>query len=63
MTPTTMFAIPTDAVRVPGPQQGTWTLADWEALPEDGNRYEILHGVLFMSTSPSFFHQWIIQNA
>ncbi|MDX1992382.1 MAG: Uma2 family endonuclease [bacterium] len=50
----------TDAPRVMGPPQGQWTAADWETLPDDGNRYEIIDGVLYMSTAPSFFHQWII---
>jgi Uma2 family endonuclease len=32
----------------------------WEQLPDDGNRYEVIDGVLYMSTAPSLFHQWII---
>jgi Uma2 family endonuclease len=56
------LVIPTYAhiAGVQGPPQGQWTAADWEALPNDGNRYEIINGVLFMSTAPSYFHQWII---
>ena len=38
----------------------TWCYARWEQLPDDGNRYEVIDGVLYMTTSPSFFHQWII---
>ena len=38
-----------------------WTLARWETLPADGNRYEVLDGVLYMTTAPSAFHQWIAQ--
>lgn len=53
------MVIPTDAETVLGPKQGEWTLSDWERLPEDGNRYEIIDGFLYMSTAPSFFHQWI----
>ena len=45
---------------MPGPPQGQWTYADWEELPDDGNRYEIIDGVLYMTTAPSFFHQWIV---
>ncbi|MFN8569226.1 MAG: Uma2 family endonuclease [Kouleothrix sp.] len=37
-----------------------WNFARWEALPDDGNRYEIIDGVLYMTTAPSTFHQWII---
>jgi Uma2 family endonuclease len=39
----------------------TWSRARWELLPDDGNRYEVIEGVLYMSTAPSFFHQWIIR--
>ncbi len=38
----------------------TWDRAQWESLPDDGNRYEVIDGVLYMSTAPSVFHQWII---
>jgi Uma2 family endonuclease len=38
-----------------------WTRARWEELPEDGNRYEVIDGVLYMSTAPSAFHQWVSQ--
>jgi len=53
--------IPTDSPVVSGPPQGQWTYADWEALPDDGNRYEVIGGVLYMSTAPSFLHQRIIR--
>lgn len=43
-----------------GPPQGQWTYADWEKLPDDSNRYEIIDGALYMTTAPSFFHQWIV---
>ena len=46
---------------VKGPPQGHWTYRDWENLPDDGNRYEIIEGVLYVSTAPSYFHQWIIK--
>ena len=36
-----------------------WDYARWETLPLDGNRYEVLDGVLYMTTSPSNYHQWI----
>jgi Uma2 family endonuclease len=38
-----------------------WTAADWEQLPDDGQRYEIIAGVLYVSTAPSPGHQWIVQ--
>jgi len=43
-----------------GPPQGHWTVAHWERLPEDEYRYELIDGKLYMTTSPSFFHQWIV---
>ncbi len=58
------LAIPTDAdaPAVYGPTQGRWTYADWEKLPDNGNQYEIIDGVLYMFTAPSYFHQYIILN-
>lgn len=35
----------------------SWCYDKWEKLPDDGNRYEVIDGVLYMSTSPSFWHQ------
>jgi Uma2 family endonuclease len=57
----TTIVVPTEAPTVHGPRQGHWTFADWERLPDDDNRYEIIDGVLYMTTAPSYFHQWIIQ--
>jgi len=34
-----------------------WTVADLADLPEDGNRYEVLDGVLYVTPSPSADHQ------
>jgi Uma2 family endonuclease len=56
----TTLAIRTDAPVLVGPRQGQWTYADWETLPADGNRYEVINGELYMTTAPSFFHQWIV---
>jgi Uma2 family endonuclease len=39
----------------------SWNRARWEQLPDDGNRYEVIDGVLYMTTAPSYFHQWIIR--
>jgi Uma2 family endonuclease len=35
----------------------TWCYDRWEQLPDDGNRYEVIDGVLYMSTAPGFLHQ------
>ncbi len=34
-----------------------WTSADLEAFPENGNRYEIIEGELYMSRQPHYHHQ------
>jgi hypothetical protein len=39
------------------PRQGEWTYADWLELPNDGWKYEILDGVLYMSPPPLISHQ------
>jgi Uma2 family endonuclease len=36
-----------------------WTSADLDALPDDGKRYEIIDGELFVSKQPHFYHQQI----
>lgn len=47
----------TPANDMPGPKQGHWTYKDYIALPDDGSRYEIVNGVLYMTPSPSGAHQ------
>jgi Uma2 family endonuclease len=37
----------------------TWNEARWETLDHENYRYEVIDGVLYMSTSPSPYHQWI----
>jgi Uma2 family endonuclease len=41
------------------PPQGEWTYEDWCKLPEDGYRYEVIAGVLYVSPPPSIRHQRI----
>lgn len=36
------------------------TIADIDAMPEDGNRYELIEGELFVSRAPTLSHQEII---
>ncbi len=45
------------ADHMPGPEQGHWTYKDYAALPDDGHRYEIVDGVLYMAPSPNEWHQ------
>lgn len=58
---TTMGTVPmiTPADNVPGPEQGQWAYNDYAALQEDGQRYEIVDGVLYMAPSPSEGHQTV----
>lgn len=42
---------------IPGPRQGEWTYAHYALIPDDGNRYEIIDGVLYMSPGPNESHQ------
>ena len=34
-----------------------WTLADFDRLPEDGNKYELVDGALFVTPAPSPAHE------
>ena len=34
------------------PPQGQWTYDDYLRLPDDGRRYEIIKGVLYMANAP-----------
>ena len=38
------------------------TVEDYMVLPEDGRHYQLIHGELFMSPSPTRFHQHISLN-
>ena len=40
-----------------------WTTADIELLPDNGNRYEIIDGELFVTKAPHWGHQRAIGNA
>ena len=34
-----------------------WTVAERDALPDDGNRYEVIDGELFVTPAPAWRHQ------
>ena len=42
------------------PEQGQWTYDDYARLPDDGMRYEVVRGELFMSPAPRPLHQRVI---
>ena len=39
-----------------------WTSADLELLPDNGNRYEIIDGELFVTRAPGWGHQKVCDN-
>lgn len=56
---TTFVKIPAvvPASWVSGPQQGHWTYADYVTIPDDGQYYEVVDGVLYMTPAPNIRHQ------
>ena len=42
------------------PAQGQWTYYDYARLPDDGKRYEVIRGELYMSAAPRPMHQRVI---
>ena len=42
---------------VPGAAQGCWTYDSYAAIPDDGRRYEVVDGVLYMTPAPNIGHQ------
>lgn len=52
----TLFAVPDVPMQS---LDASWRRARWEELPADGNRYEVINGVLYLSTAPSPYHQWV----
>lgn len=41
------------------PAQGEWTYEDYRRLPDDGQRYEVLRGVLYVNPAPRLLHQFV----
>jgi Uma2 family endonuclease len=41
----------------PWPAPGKWTYEDYRRLPDDGRRYEVIRGYLYVSPAPSTIHQ------
>ena len=57
MTTTARFPTVVRADWVAGQPQGQWTYVDYAAIPDDGKRYEVLKGILYMSPVPTPDHQ------
>jgi Uma2 family endonuclease len=42
------------------PAQGEWTYEDYCRLPEDGHRYEVIRGFLYVTPAPAYKHQLVV---
>jgi Uma2 family endonuclease len=42
------------------PAPGEWTYQDYLNLPDDGRRYEIIQGVLYVTNAPDIDHQFTV---
>lgn len=42
------------------PTQGKWTYEDYLRLPDDGRRYEVIRGNLYVAASPDYDHQYTV---
>jgi Uma2 family endonuclease len=42
------------------PAPGKWTYDDYARLPDDGNRYEVIRGNLYVTPAPIFDHQYVV---
>jgi Uma2 family endonuclease len=52
---------PATPISRPGwPAQGHWRYEDYRRLPDDGIRYEIIEGVLYVANAPSIEHQFSV---
>jgi len=53
---------PSRALRMAMPSQARtdWTVAELQQLPDDGNRYEIIDGVLYVTPAPRALHQLVV---
>jgi Uma2 family endonuclease len=41
------------------PAQGDWTYEDYLRLPDDGNRYEVIRGNLYVTAAPYPLHEYV----
>ena len=50
--------VPADTI--PGPAQGQWTYKEYANLPDNGDRYEVMDGVLLVLPTPTTVHQNVL---
>ncbi|WP_013320595.1 Uma2 family endonuclease [Gloeothece verrucosa] len=49
-------------MQTPITEKVRWTTADLDLLPDNGNRYEIIEGELFVARAPHWKHQQVADN-
>lgn len=54
------MAMPTPAPILPHASRRAWTVEEVNTLPDDGNRYEVIDGELFVTPAPSYLHQGVV---
>ncbi len=52
--------LPGDSEAASPAAQRNWTYEDYLALPNDGRRYEIIEGVLYVANAPDYDHQYAV---
>jgi len=61
MITTTVRPMPVEVIsQARKPQPKLWTYQDYLDLPDDGKRYEIIEGVLYVSNAPNSEHQSVV---
>lgn len=55
--PASSFSLPESPGASAWPAQGDWTYESYRRLPDDGRRYEVIRGTLYVSPAPSVDHQ------
>ncbi len=54
------YSLVTPADWISGVQQGQWTYKDYAAVPEDGQRYDVVDGILYVLPANRVIHQQAI---
>jgi Uma2 family endonuclease len=58
--PTSTLAEESREMAMPRPSTAVWTLEKLHDLPDDGNKYEVVHGELFVTPAPTQRHETIL---
>jgi Uma2 family endonuclease len=55
--PPDTLSVTRPADEVAGPAQGHWSYDEYAAIPDDGRRYHVIDGVLYVTPAPNMAHQ------